>query len=71
MLGQEISFDVCVLDYFDQPTKATQFMITGISHKDYRISGPTSAWIVNLYECILFLFREFGSLWHIAIVNED
>ena len=41
MLGQEITFDACVLDYFDQPTEATQFMTTGMSHEDYRISGPT------------------------------
>ena len=41
MLGQEITFDACVLDYFDQPTEATQFVTTGMNHKDYRISGPT------------------------------
>ena len=41
MLGQEITFDACVLDFFDQPTEATQFVITDMNHKDYRISGPT------------------------------
>ena len=41
MLGQEITFDACVLDYFDQPTEATEFVLTGMNHEDYRISGPT------------------------------
>ena len=41
MLGQEITFDACVLDFFDQPTEATQFVITDMNHEDYRISGPT------------------------------
>ena len=41
MLGQEITFDAYVLDYFDQPTETTQFVITGMNHEDYRILGPT------------------------------
>ena len=40
MLGQEIAFDGCVLDYYDQPTEATEFLVTGASHQDYNISGP-------------------------------
>ena len=40
MLGQEIIFDACVLDYYDQPTKATEFLVTGWNHQDYNISGP-------------------------------
>ena len=39
MLGQEITFDACVLDYYDQPTEATQFVITGMRHQNYNISG--------------------------------
>ena len=39
MLGEKITFDACVLDYYDQPTKATQFLIKGMNHKDYNISG--------------------------------
>ena len=39
MLGQEITFDACVLDYFDQPTKATDFVVSGMEHHDYSISG--------------------------------
>ena len=27
MLGQDITFDACLLDYFDQPTKAAEFLI--------------------------------------------
>ena len=41
MLGQEISFDACVLDYFDQPTEVTEFVISDMNNEDYRISGPT------------------------------
>ena len=37
MLGQEITFDACVLDYYDQPTEAIQFSITGMDHQDYKI----------------------------------
>ena len=40
MLGQEIIFDACVLDYYDQQTKATEFLLTGYDHQDYNISGP-------------------------------
>ena len=39
MLGEEVTFDACVLDYYDQPTKATQFLIKGMNHEDYNISG--------------------------------
>ena len=35
MLGQDITFDACVLDYYDQPTEAAQFLITGMNHQDY------------------------------------
>ena len=39
MLGQEITFDACVFDYFDQPTEATDFVVSGMEHQDYNISG--------------------------------
>ena len=39
MLGQEITFDACVLDLYDQPTEAVEFSLTGMNHADYRISG--------------------------------
>ena len=39
MLGQEVTFDACVLDYFDKPTDATDFLVSGMEHQDYNISG--------------------------------
>ena len=39
MLGQEIIFEACVLDYYDQPTEAVEFSVTGMNHEDYHISG--------------------------------
>ena len=39
MLGQDITFDACVLDYYDQPTEAAQFLITGTKHQFYNING--------------------------------
>ena len=39
MLGQEITFDACLLDYYDQPTETIQFSITGMNHQDYTILG--------------------------------
>ena len=39
MLGQEISFNACVLDYYDQPTELTQFLVIGMNHQDYNMSG--------------------------------
>ena len=39
MLGQEITFDACLLDYYHQPTEAIQFSITGMNHQDYTILG--------------------------------
>jgi len=39
MLGQEITFDACVLDYFDQPTEATEFVVSSKEHQGYTIYG--------------------------------
>ena len=39
MLGQDITFDACLLDYFDQPTEAAEFLITGKNHQEYSISN--------------------------------
>ena len=39
MLGQDITFDACLLDYFDQPTEAAQFSITSMNHQNYYISS--------------------------------
>ena len=39
MLGQEIIFKACVLDYYGQPTEAVEFSVTGMNHEDYHISG--------------------------------
>ena len=39
MLGQEITFDACVLDYYNQPTTAAQFLVNGMDHENYSISG--------------------------------
>ena len=39
MLGQDVTIDACVLDYYDQQTEATQFIISGMNHQDYNISG--------------------------------
>ena len=39
MLGQEITFDACVMDEYDQPTETTQFSFTGLNQQHYNISG--------------------------------
>ena len=39
MLGQDIRFNACVLDYYDQPTDLTQFLVTGMNHQHYNMSG--------------------------------
>ena len=39
MLGQEIRFNACVWDYYDQPTELTQFLVTGMNHQPYNMSG--------------------------------
>ena len=39
MLGQDITLNACLLDYYDQPTEAAEFLITGKSHQDYNISS--------------------------------
>lgn len=31
MLGQEITFNACVLDYYDQQTEAVQFSVSGMN----------------------------------------
>ena len=39
MLGQDITFDACLLDYYGQQTEAAQFSINGMNHQDYNISN--------------------------------
>ena len=39
MLGQEFTFDACLLDYYDHPARAAEFSITGMNHQDYNISS--------------------------------
>ena len=41
MLGQHITFDACLLDYYNHPNGAAQFSITGhgMNHQDYNISS--------------------------------
>ena len=39
MLGQDIKFDACVVDYYNQPTEATQFLISGTDHRYYNINA--------------------------------
>ena len=39
MLGQDITFDACLLDYFNQPIEAAEFSITGMNHQGYKISS--------------------------------
>ena len=39
MLGQEIRFNACVLDYYNRPTELTQFVLTGMNHQHYNMSG--------------------------------
>ena len=39
MLGQEISFPICLLDYYNQPAEVTQFKIIGEDHQNYSIHG--------------------------------
>ena len=39
MLGQHITFDACLLDYYNHPNEAAQFSITGLNHQDYNISS--------------------------------
>ena len=48
MLGQEITFNASALDYYDQQSKAAQFLITGTSHLDYKISNDSKCdWAYN------------------------
>ena len=39
MLGQDITFDACVLDYYNQSIEAKQFSITGMDHPNLNITG--------------------------------
>ena len=44
MLGQEIIIDACALDYYDQPTKETQFMVDS-NDEDFNINETNSVLI--------------------------
>ena len=39
MLGQEITFDACVMDNYDQPAETTPFSVTGLNQQHYNISS--------------------------------
>ena len=39
MLGQDIKFNACLLDYYGLQTEVAQFSITGMNHQDYNISN--------------------------------
>ena len=39
MLEQDITFDACILDYYDQLIEAKQFLITGIDHPNFTLTG--------------------------------
>ena len=41
MLGQEITIDACVLDYYDQPAGETQFLVDS-NNTDHSINGSNS-----------------------------
>ena len=43
MLGQEITINPCLLDYYNKPAEATQFKIIGQSHENYLIHGSEYA----------------------------
>ena len=39
MLGQEVTIDACVLDYYNNPAEVTQFQIIGEDHENYIVQG--------------------------------
>ena len=39
MLGQELKFNACIVDYYYQPTEVTQLSITGINQEHYNVSA--------------------------------
>ena len=39
MLGEEITINPCLLDYYNKPAEVTQFSITGENHKNYFLQG--------------------------------
>ena len=41
MLGQEINIPACVLDYYDQPADAAQFLLYNTGYQNYTFSGST------------------------------
>ena len=43
MLGQEITINACLLDYYNNPTEVTQFKIIGENNQDYFIPGSEYA----------------------------
>ena len=39
MLGQEILIDTCMYDYYDRPSDAAQFLVTGNNNREFYIPG--------------------------------
>ena len=43
MLGQSITINACLLDYYNKPTEVTQFKIIGKNHQNYFVRGSEYA----------------------------
>ena len=81
MLGHEITLNGCLLDYYNQPTEAAQFLVTGINQQ-FKISSSnyisvscnrTTQGVVvqgNLYRNITYNFSLIISL-HVNRISES
>ena len=58
MLGQEMSINPCLLDYYDKPAEVTQFKIIGENHDNCLIHGSEYA-SVSLHSAILVPNNSF------------
>ena len=65
MLGQEIIADVCVLDYYSQPSNAVQFTVGGEDDPNYHINGPSDI----LVSCGKNSFRGFSIVGNKSVIS--
>ena len=68
MLGQEIRFNACVLDYYDQPTELNQFLVTGMYHQHYNLSGSKYISVLcNHVTQAISILGDFNTLFNYSI----
>ncbi|XP_065904916.1 uncharacterized protein [Dysidea avara] len=63
MLGEEITLDACVLDYYNQPSNAARFTVTGEDNPNYQVDGVRDILVsCDAFRGISIIGNKFSSV---------